>query len=450
MSGDMPLSHPRLLSHYFYGDRLHEMVNHTAPFRVLVAGGGTGDGSLYFAQAFGLEGLSLELVHLDLSPASNSITRQRFEARGLEVPKILTGSILDIAKLDIGRFDLINCMGVIHHLADPAAGMRALKSALKDNGVIAVMLYGETGRTGIYDIQRMMQMLLASRGKHSFDGSNLNESGAGSEGSSNDGLKEDLRLLKSLYRQLPETHRMKANSIHGGQELDIEDAEWVDRFLHPCDIAFSVPTVYDLLDASGLKLGRWMPAAQYDPLTYLDEPSELSAVGKAGSTGDNELIREGAALSEELVKQRATFAELLSGNIAVHYFFAVKEPAPQATPQATVAQPTKKLQPGDIICRTHHLPQRFSAGGLEMGTNPIEFEIGLWHLTVVFSAIGYEALRLADCNASAEQLHGRLTTLHPRLASPALMWQGFQEQVDEMMEATIALGLGHISRRRVL
>src|SRR5206468_8474211 len=50
-------------------------------------------------------------------------------------------------------FDQIVCTGVLHHLADPDAGLRALRGVLAGDGVMNIMLYAPYGRTGIYMLQ---------------------------------------------------------------------------------------------------------------------------------------------------------------------------------------------------------------------------------------------------------------------------------------------------------
>ena len=39
-------------------------------------------------------------------------------------------------------FDLIVSSGVLHHLPNPGAGLRALREVLKPHGVMSLMLYG--------------------------------------------------------------------------------------------------------------------------------------------------------------------------------------------------------------------------------------------------------------------------------------------------------------------
>src|ERR1700729_3266993 len=48
---------------------------------------------------------------------------------------------LALPSMPIGEFDYIDCTGVLHHLPDPAAGMRALASVLEPDGGMGVMLY---------------------------------------------------------------------------------------------------------------------------------------------------------------------------------------------------------------------------------------------------------------------------------------------------------------------
>ena len=67
---------------------------------------------------------------------------------------------LEVHQLPIERvgelgtsFDQIICTGVLHHLADPDAGLRALRSVLESDGAMHLMVYAPYGRTGIYMLQ---------------------------------------------------------------------------------------------------------------------------------------------------------------------------------------------------------------------------------------------------------------------------------------------------------
>lgn len=127
--------------------------------RILVAGGGTGDAIIYLAEQ--LRGSDSELVYVDMSAASMAVAQQRAETRGLENISWIRGSLLELADMQVGEFDYINCSGVLHHLADPSAGLEALKSVLKPDGCLGLMVYAQYGRTGIYQMQELMRLINA-------------------------------------------------------------------------------------------------------------------------------------------------------------------------------------------------------------------------------------------------------------------------------------------------
>src|SRR4029453_18779933 len=47
------------------------------------------------------------------------------------------------------RFDLIESVGVLHHMADPWAGWRVLLSLLRPGGFMRIALYSEIARWGV-------------------------------------------------------------------------------------------------------------------------------------------------------------------------------------------------------------------------------------------------------------------------------------------------------------
>jgi SAM-dependent methyltransferase len=56
-------------------------------------------------------------------------------------------------------FDLIVSTGVLHHLADPLVGMKALADCVRPDGVLAVMLYAKYGRIGVELLQSVFHDL---------------------------------------------------------------------------------------------------------------------------------------------------------------------------------------------------------------------------------------------------------------------------------------------------
>lgn len=283
-------SHMDELNHYLFAGRR----DFSRPFRALVAGGGTGDGLIMLAQHLTDQNADADIVYLDLSAASRRIAEDRAAARGLTRIRFYSGSLLDLATLAPGPYDYIDCCGVLHHLDDPAAGLAALTVELAPDGGMGLMLYGELGRTGVYDMQEMLRLLAPE----------------------NETRPKRMALARQLIGQLPPTNRFRRNPflndhVHGG------DAGLYDLLLHSRDRAYRVGEIDALLATAGLEATAFLEPARYDPANYLASPALRRAF-------------DGLAAPE-----RRAVAELLAGNIRTHVFYAVR----QGRAAAAVARP---------------------------------------------------------------------------------------------------------------
>src|SRR5260221_446538 len=238
-------SHVLEIDHYLFGGRR----DWSRPFRALFAGGGTGDGAIMLAQQLADLGCPAELVHLDPSVAARTIAEARAARRGLDALRFVTGSLLDLPALGLGAFDYIDCCGVLHHLADPDAGLAALAGALAPGGGIGLMVYGELGRTGIYEMQALLRVVAA------------------------DGRpREPVARARKLLAELPATNRLARNPIMT-DHVEGGDAGLFDLLLHPRDRAYDVEGVAALVAGAGLRLVTFVEAGRYDPLRYLRDPA---------------------------------------------------------------------------------------------------------------------------------------------------------------------------------
>jgi len=61
---------------------------------------------------------------------------------------------------DLGQFDVVLCMGVLHHLPDPSAGIRRLVSLLERDGLLFTYLYGAPGSGERMRRKQMLSVLL--------------------------------------------------------------------------------------------------------------------------------------------------------------------------------------------------------------------------------------------------------------------------------------------------
>ena len=318
-------SHVLEINHYLFSGRL----NFTRPFRALVAGGGTGDACIMLAQQLADRRCPGEVVYLDLSTASRQICEGRAKARGLRNIQFLTGSLLDLPAMNIGQFDYIDCTGVLHHLPDPAAGMRALVSVLQPDGGIGVMLYGEYGRSGVYPLQEMLRTLAPP----------------------SMAVEDRLAMAKRLIRFLPTTTLFRRkpdlnDHVTGG------DAGLYDLVLHSCDRAFTVPDIGTMAAAAGLRVVAFLEPVRYEPATYMSDPV---------------IARQMSSLP---LLERAAFAERLAGNLRTHVFYATRAGFDTvARPEDTSAIPVLRdmdaqklaagLQPGSpLIANLDGFPWR--------------------------------------------------------------------------------------------
>ncbi len=106
---------------------------------ILVTGCGTGRNAIETAQQFKHE----RLLAIDLS--RNSLGHAARKSKGRGDIECAQADLLELGSIP-ERFDLIEAVGVLHHLADPYAGWRVLLSLLKPGGFMLVGLYSAAAR----------------------------------------------------------------------------------------------------------------------------------------------------------------------------------------------------------------------------------------------------------------------------------------------------------------
>ena len=133
------------------GQILHEIAPHaptlvpiSATPRVLIAGCGTGRQPIQAAMTY--RGASV--LALDLSLPSLAYAKRMTGQLGIDTIRFARADILGLGELD-DRFEIIECSGVLHHMADPEIGLRALLSVLAPNGLLKIALYSAAARTNV-------------------------------------------------------------------------------------------------------------------------------------------------------------------------------------------------------------------------------------------------------------------------------------------------------------
>ena len=333
-------SHLREIDHWVFGAARPR----SQPLRALVAGGGTGDGTIMLAQQLASAGRPGQVTYLDRSAAAGTVARGRAALRGLSI-RWETGSLLDLPGSGLGPFDYIDCCGVLHHLPDPAAGLRALLSVLAPGGGLGLMVYAPHGRTGVYMLQDALRLLAPADAEPAAR----------------------LDAARRMMRSLPESAWLRRNTLFA-DHLTGGDAGLYDLLLNPRDQAFDVRAFHALLAEAGLQVTCWMEPMRYDPAIYLT---------------DAKLRQRLSGLS---LVERAALAEAVCGNISTHVVYAVRAlDAPvQPDPANPAAVPVMREMPGEELAK-HIRPD---------GTLPFLFD-GL-RVPVPLPPLAASILRLVD------------------------------------------------------
>jgi SAM-dependent methyltransferase len=353
------------VDHYIFGGSR----DFRRPFRALVAGGGTGDGLILLAQQLAERGCPATIAYLDLSAASRRIAEARAAIRGLTNIQFHTGSLLDLPRLGLGPFDYIDCCGVLHHLADPPAGLAALKAVMDPAGGMGLMVYGAIGRTGVYHAQAMLKMLAG--------------------GDEPPSLRID--LAKRLMAELPETNWLARNAAIGDYKRG-EDAAIFDLLLHACDRAYTVAEVAALAAGAGLEIVSFIDPWRYDPESYLSDGKLKARLAPLGPLA------------------RAGFAELLAGNIKSHICYVVaagRAASALALPDDATAIPVLRHDDGPAIARA-------------VKDDSIAFRIDGLEVRFALPRLAPAILKRIDGRRSLAELQRDLAAaLGPRASAPA-------------------------------
>jgi SAM-dependent methyltransferase len=242
--------------------------------RVLDAGCGTGHAAVEIA----CRHPEVEIVAIDLSASSLEGARRRADqAKVAGRIAFHQGAIEDLAALPLGDrpFDYILSSGVLHHLVDPVAGVRALAERLAPEGILALMVYAPHGRHGVYVLQELLRRI-----------------GSGKS------VEEQVALAREILGSLPDNHPFRGKEF--ADQKWFGDAGIVDLLLHAQDRSFTVPELRELVGSANLQIARFFSPYLYRPASYVAQASQTaSAVAESGS-------------------DPAAIAELLSGNMRMH------------------------------------------------------------------------------------------------------------------------------------
>jgi SAM-dependent methyltransferase len=213
---------------------------------ILIAGCGT-----YQAAVFAFMNRASKVVAIDVSRSAlnhQQYLKDKHELQNLEL------HLLPIEEVSaLGRdFDLIVSSGVLHHLADPLAGLKALAECLRTDGALGVMLYAKYGRFGVEILESVFRDL---------------------------GLSQDeasVQLVKDAVALLPGDHPVR-NYLKRAHDL-LTDGALVDTFLHSRQRSYTVAECLDLVSSAGLTFQGWFHKTPYYPNDLLMPASGFKSI----------------------------------------------------------------------------------------------------------------------------------------------------------------------------
>lgn len=290
---------------------------------ILIAGCGTIQAAMYAHK-----NPQCRVVGVDISKPSlqhQQFLKEKHKLDNLELHYLSLGDVAELGR----DFDFIVSTGVLHHLEDPDAGLRTLKTALKPHGVMSIMVYGYWRRVGVY----MMQEAFRLAGLQQND--------------------KDVEIVKQTIASLPKDHGVR---IYSNTASDLHyDAAVVDTFLHPQDRAYTVPQVLDFAKNNGLRFRGWLDEALYSITSTVPAGHPIRA----------------KALKLPPEKQWA-MTELLTQSMGCHRFLLCHPEAPEADYKLDFSSeafldyipylrpPVKVVVPVDVNLKT---PGKLERGG---------------------------------------------------------------------------------------
>ena len=269
---------------WHWQDRLRRRLDYhlfwpAGPFReefsILVAGCGTSQ-----AAKHALRWPAAQVTGIDFSATSVRSTeelKRKYKLDNLQVHQLPIERVVELE----ATFDQIVCTGVLHHLPDPDAGLSALRSVLRPEGAMQIMVYAPYGRTGIYMLQEFCRRI----GIRAAD--------------------DEIRDLIAALKVLPPGHPLE-KLLREAPDFQHE-AALADALLHPRDRAYSVPQFFDFIQRGGLTFGRWVKQAPYSPhcgvLAKIPQARRMAELPPAEQYAAVELFR-GAMVTHSAVVYR--------------------------------------------------------------------------------------------------------------------------------------------------
>ena len=251
--------------------------------RILDAGCGTGVGTEYLVHL----NPQATVVGIDLSEGALNVAKERCQRSGANRAEFHHLSLFDVEQLP-GEFDLINCVGVLHHTSEPIRGIQALAKKLATGGLMHIFVYAELGRFEVSLMQKAISLL---------------------QGEKRGDYRDGVSVGRKLFNSLPENNRLVKREKERWALENQRDENFADMYVHPQEIDYNIETLFELIDASGLDFVGFSNPGYWNLERLLLKAPEL--------------IERAEKLEE---RERYRLIELLDPDNITHYEFFLSRP----------------------------------------------------------------------------------------------------------------------------
>ncbi|MFM9152654.1 MAG: class I SAM-dependent methyltransferase [Methylocystis sp.] len=352
---------------YLYQPRFWPNKRNIENLDILIAGCGSIQAAYYACR-----NPNWNVTGIDVSDASLAHQHELKKRHGLSNLSLHKCDLYDLKSLG-NSYDFIVSTGVIHCLPDPVRGLSTLKEALRPDGVINLMVYGQTLRLGVYMMQEVFSLL------------NCQQS------------REDVQIVKETIKSLHPDHVLQ-RYVRSAPDLN-SDSGIVDTFLPSRDRAYYVKDIYELTRDSGLEFLTWC-----DPIEYSIEASIPS---------DHPLRKKLESVKPEIAEHVCDLLTQLRGThrwAAAHPGYVKKSIIPfendlffdcivSLHSSATIIQKADNQQKKNMLCLRRNIPFEIN---YELG-EILERADGIKTLAQIFSE-----LALTPDNADTFRRHAQV------------------------------------------
>ena len=197
-----------------------ESIKKVTKPNILIAGCGTGHHSIRTAARF----IHSNITAIDLSLPSLAYAKRKSKEFNFKDIEYLKCDVLDLKQLN-QKFDVIECLGVLHHMDDPIKGWRILTSCLKPKGLMRIGLYSEYAR----------EKVIQFRKKYIYKQNKFTN-----------------KQIKEIRKELIKNHYDKYYQIIKSQDF-YSFSEIRDLLFHVKEHQFTLPKIDKILSKLGLR-----------------------------------------------------------------------------------------------------------------------------------------------------------------------------------------------------